>query len=251
MKYSIVEKEIQNNQNKIFGTAYMPITDKTTPIVIFSHGYNGRYNDFCHVMEYLAERGIASYGFDFCGASVHSKSSMKTTEMTIYTEVSDLKAVLNDVRTWETIDSSRIYLFGASQGGMVSALTAAECIEEVKGLMLLYPAFCIADDWREKFASVEDIPEEVELWGNMLGRKFFTEIRDLNPFDIIGKFAKKVEIYHGDKDDIVNLEYAKKAQKTYEDANLIIFPGEGHGFSPEGEKKVAEYVYQFVENVSL
>ncbi len=246
MDYLVSERTVKNGNKEIFGEAYIPVSEKKLPIVIFSHGYNGRYFDFRRITEYLAKRGIASYGFDFCGGSAYSKSSLKTTEMTIYTEISDLESIINDVSSWSEIDSENIFIFGGSQGGLVSSLTAERNIEKIKGMLLLFPAFCIADNWRDNFKTVEEIPETVELWGNTLGREFFTTIRDLYIFDEIGKYDKNVLIFHGDQDAIVNIELGKKASKIYKNAEIIEFPGEGHGFTPAGEIKVAEYTYKFV-----
>lgn len=58
------------------------------------------------------------------------------------------------------VDTDHIFLLGASQGGMVSAITAAEHTKEIRGLMLLYPAFVLVDDAKERFQSVDEIPEQ-------------------------------------------------------------------------------------------
>ena len=42
------------------------------------------------------------------------------------------------------------------------------------------------------------------------------------------------------------LEYSEKAASLYCDADLYVFPGEGHGFSPDGAKKVCELLTRFV-----
>ncbi len=43
------------------------------------------------------------------------------------TEVSDLEAVLNSARKWNAIDKNKIVLAGFSQGGIITAITAARC----------------------------------------------------------------------------------------------------------------------------
>ncbi len=239
--------KIKHHDREIYGVSYIPNRMEKCPVVIFSHGFNGTNVDFAMHSDYLAKNGVGAYCFDFCGGSVNSKSDLKTNEMSIFTEKEDLCAVVENIKNWGHIDPDRIYLFGGSQGGLVSALVADECIEEIKGLLLLFPALCIADNWNERFPTLESIPDMEELWGVQLGRVFFESIHEYKVFDHIGKFNKNVLIFHGDQDDIVALEYGKKASKLYPHARIEVFPGEGHGFSEAGNKRVAEMAYEFIK----
>jgi dienelactone hydrolase len=238
---------IEHHGRKIFGISYMPKHPKKCPVVIFSHGYNGTNADFIMNSEYLATHGVGAFCFDFCGGSVNSKSDLMTTEMSIFTEKEDLCAVIDHVKRWDNIDPHNIFLFGGSQGGLVTALTAEERTDDVKGILLLYPAFCIAEDWNKRYPTFESIPETHELWGMTLGRTFFECIHGYNVFQHIGNFNKNVLIFHGDEDEIVALAYGKKASTLYPHANMEIFPGEGHGFSEAGNRRVAEMTCEFVK----
>lgn len=239
--------KIQHHGREIYGISYMPGSGKKCPVVIFSHGFNGTNTDFAMHSEYLAAKGVGAYCFDFCGGSVNSKSDLKTTEMSIFTEKEDLCAVIDTIKNWENVDRDNIFLFGGSQGGLVTALAADEYAEEIKGILLLYPAFCIADDWNVRFPTLTSIPDIHELWGVKLGRVFFESIHGYNVFEHIGKFHKNVLIFHGDQDKIVGLEYGERASKLYPHARIEVFSGEGHGFSTIGNKRVVEMTYEFVE----
>jgi len=114
-------------------------------------------------------------------------------------------------------------------------------------MLLLFPAFCIAEDWTKKFLTIKSIPEKVDLWGVSLGKDFFQTIYGYNVYENIGRFAKDVLIFHGDKDNIVSLKYSEKALKLYKNANLEVFQGEGHGFTNEANKKVVKMIQEFVE----
>ena len=73
----------------------------------------------------LAKLGYAAYCFDFCGGSVMgSKSDGKTTDMSVLTEVADLEAVIAHIRSLPYTGNKP--LMGCSQGGFVSAITAAK-----------------------------------------------------------------------------------------------------------------------------
>ncbi|WP_197276394.1 S9 family peptidase [Bacillus sp. JCM 19034] len=240
--------KIKHHGREIYGVSYMPNNGKKSPVVIFSHGFNGTNADFAMNSEYLASNGVGAFCFDFCGGSVHTKSDLKTTEMSIFTEKEDLCAVIDTVRDWENVDRDNIFLFGGSQGGLVTALAAEEYIDYIKGILLLFPAFGIPDNWNEKFPTLDSIPDTWEIWGVTLGRIFFESIHGYNVFEHIGKYDKNVLIFHGDQDEIVSLEYGKRAAKLYPHARIEVFPGEGHGFSEAGNAKVAEMTYEFVKS---
>jgi uncharacterized protein len=213
---------IKHHGRDIHGISYMPKHVEKCPVVIFSHGYNGTYADFIMNSEYLVSNGVGAYCFDLC-------------------------AVIDNVKKWDKIDGDNIFLFGGSQGGLVTALVADERMDDIKGMLLLFPAFCIADDWNKRYPTVESIPDKYELWGMELGRTFFESIHGYDVFGHIGKFDKNIFIFHGDQDGIVALEYAKKASKLYPNVNIEIFPGEGHGFSEAGNRRVAEMTCDFVK----
>lgn len=244
-------KVIEYDEKRIYGKLYLPQNNGLVPIVIFSHGYNGTSESFDLYGKFLAENGIAAYCFDFCGGSERSKSSLKTTEMTIFTEISDLKAVLENLKEWDNIDKNNIFLFGESQGGFVTSLAIEDYINEIKGVILLYPAFCIVDNWTQKYKDINEIPEEVSFWDMKLGGNF---IKSIYGFDIkkhIGKYKNNILILHGDKDSVVSQDYSFDISKLYKNSKVVIFPGEGHGFSEEGVQKVMNMVLQFVNNTKL
>lgn len=167
--------------------------------------------------------------------------------MTIFTEKSDILAIFDYFQTMENVDKEQIFLFGGSQGGLVTALAAEERAEKVKGMILYFPAFSIPDDWRKNYPDIEKIPETVDFWGLKLGRNFFTDIHDFYTFDNIGSYDKDVLILHGDRDEIVPLSYSVEAQKKYPHAELITMNGEGHGFSPTGANMAKEKVLEYLQ----
>ncbi len=237
---------IRHNNRNISGRLYLPQKDKF-PMVILSHGFNGHGDDFSEYAETLAENEIGACTFDFCGGSLRSKSDWTTTEMTVFTEKEDLSAVIDTVKNQYGIDN--IFLFGASMGGLVSALCSEEYSDEIKGLILLYPAFCVADNWNEYFPDVDDIPEIHRVWEVPLCKCFFETLHGFDVFEQIGNYSKNVLIMHGDKDNIVPLEYSDRANKIYKNSKLQVFSGEGHGFSANGDRRVAEMLVDFIKAV--
>lgn len=245
-----IEMTVPHHEREVFGRLTLPEKQGRYPFVIFSHGYNGSKNDFELMADYLAQQEIASFCYDFCGGSVQDKSSLPTTEMTLFTEKEDLHAVIDALCKREELDSGNLFLFGASQGGLVSALTAEEIKEKVRGLVLLFPALCIAENWNQRFPKIEDIPDTQELWGMTLGRVFFESIHDFDVYAHIGTFDKNVFVMHGDKDPVVSLEYSERLRTTYKNIEIEVFPGEGHGFTEEGNKRAAKLLAEFVKKNS-
>lgn len=240
--------EIESGDNTLHGTLYKPETDSVTPLVIISHGYNGAGDDFKEEGALFAQHGIATYTLDFCGGSTGSKSTGNTEDMTIFTEKRDLLNAYHYFKLQDDIDSNNIFLFGGSQGGLVTALVTEELGNEVAGMALYFPALCIADNWRDTFPDTDRIPEKKEFWGMTLGRNFFTSIHDFYVFDEIGSYPNNVLILHGDRDEIVPLSYSQKAVSLYKNAELVVMENEGHGFLPEAGKTAREKVLSFIKD---
>ena len=239
---------LQANNREIFGKLYYPADEGKYPAIIMSHGYNGCHEDFPYESLHIAKSGYVVCTYDFCGGSVKAKSSGRTEDMTIFTEKEDLWAVIEYVRGLEQVDASKLFLMGASQGGLVTSLVAEDVEELINGMILYFPALNIPADWRENFKTVEDIPEVFELWGMKLGRNFFLSIRDFDTFEHIGGLAKDVLVIHGDRDSVVMVENSERAQKLYQNMELVVLSGEGHGFSPAGTEKATKLILEFMRN---
>ncbi len=243
------ERVILHHGREVYGVLRRPAGAGPFPLVILSHGYGGCYRDFEPLAALLAGYGVASYRFDFCGGSPRAKSGMDTRQMSVLTETEDLCAVVDRLCREETVDAERVFLFGGSQGGFVSALAAEERKEQIRGMMLLYPAFCIPDDWRERYPVGTEAPESLDFWDVTLGSAYVLAAREMDLDKRIGGYQGPVLICHGDQDEIVNLRYARWAEQRYKDAALEVFPGEGHGFSPEADSLLEGRVLAFLRKL--
>lgn len=138
---------------------------------------------------------------------------------------------------------------GASQGGFVSLLTAAELKEEIRALVLYFPALCIPDDWRKEYPEFNLIPESREHWGMELGRCYFETAVQLDAYKPLREIKQKILLFHGDQDEIVPISYAEKAAQTGAEVKLEVLPGEGHGFTEKTGMYVMEKVLDFMKNI--
>ena len=243
----VSEIRVPHHGREVCGTFYKPEQKGSFPIVIFSHGFNGPGEHFTRHAHLLAENGIGAVTFDFCGCSVTYKGSMKSTDMTVFTEKEDLEAVIGYVKTLTCVKQDKIFLFGASQGGFVTALAASEHKQIPAGVILLYPALCIPDDWEKAFPVLSEIPDTKELWGVMLGRKYFEAVHGFKVYENISGYQGPVLVMHGEEDPVVSVEYSRKLARIYHDFSLEVFAKEGHGFTEAGDAKVANLTLDFVK----
>lgn len=239
---------IENGDRQIYGVLNRPIgKGERMPIAIVAHGFNGTHHFAQDYFDPLAALGIMTYAFDFPCGSIHSRSDSNTMNMSIFDEQSDLRAIVNYFRRQPYVDPNRIILIGESQGGLVSALTAAQMNKEVSQLVLIYPALCIPDNWNERYPRLEDIPDTTLLWNVPLGRRFFEEVKPLKVFDRIGKFKQPVLIIQGDADQVVSMDDSHRAVKTYKNARLHVIPGAGHGFKPQERQEAIQVITDFLQ----
>ena len=250
-EYTVKELHCTYGENDIFGTLYAPNNGKAKhPAVILSHGYNGIGDYMQDLAALLAENGVLSYIFDFCGGSTRSKSSGKTVDMSIKTEQENLRHIIDMISSLDNADKDKIYLYGESQGGYVSALTGAEMPDRIAGMFLIFPAFCIVDQWLAM--NPETMTEPFEFLGDMrLSKKYYDDVPRYDVYEHIKKFTNHVVIYHGDKDDLVDVSYSEKINKAFPDSELIIVKGAGHGFGEKDRKMMINGVCKFFSENKL
>ena len=232
------------NQDKtIRGVEYLPAGEKL-PAVIMSHGFGGCQAEMSGWAERLAEMGLAVYTYDFCGGG-RGISDGDTADMTVLTEREDLATVLAYVQALPYTDNDRIVLWGFSQGGFVSALAAARIGEQIRGLILIYPAFCIPDDGRAGVMpgtpgfDPDHIPE-ILMAGDMRVGKAYVEVsQKIDIYREIVKYRGNVLIVHGLSDAMVNYNYSVHAYRAYTEG---LFPENNQikKLADPGEDRVME-----------
>lgn len=135
------------------------------PTVICCAGFGTSFR-FCKktIGMCLAMSGFAAYCFDFYGGREGSKSGGSMLEMSIFTERDDLSAVIEHIKTLDVVDQENLFLLGESQGGCVAGITAPRHRGDVRAMVQYYPAYCIPDDARKRFASAAEIPETYKVF---------------------------------------------------------------------------------------
>ncbi len=239
---------------EIRGRQYIPEGEKL-PIVIVSHEFiMGSYTTRRYARRFV-KWGFAAFCFDFAGGTTFGGSGGKHTDMTVFTEIEDLKAVIAYAKSLPETDSSRVYLMGCSQGGLVSALLAAELGDEISGLMLFYPALSIPDDARagnmlfNTSFDPENIPETIKCGPLTFSGKYPATLLDMDVFGEISAYDGPVFIAHGNRDKIVDYGYSERAQKVYKNCTLMTVDGAGHVFLPLQDRPAVSGLKSFIERI--
>ena len=244
------EKLIKNNNDEIiYGELYKPRSDKKMPLVIYSHGLGASYRAGIDYAKKLTEYGIATFTFDFRGGSYRSKSSGETIEMSFLTEMEDLEFIIETVKKWDFVDKNKIILMGSSQGGAVSALVSANHLNDIKGAVLLYPALSIPSVVHEWYQDVESIPSEVKMTDNItVGPKYFIDIWDMDVYSIIKNDTKPILILQGSNDKLVSKDHSIMVNELYQNSNIYIIEGAGHGFDGQEFDEAIKYIDKYFKD---
>lgn len=254
--YELRTITVDNDGSKIWGQAYIPNKGGSRfPLLIFSHGIGNSYRSGRPYAQALVKEGYAVYVFDFRSGGYGKNKSDEIDPaaghnigMSLRTEVSDLDAVVDAADDWDFVDDDQISLIGESQGGVVTALEAADEPDDFKSVILLYPAFSIEDDIHERFSSESGVPESFMMFGWVtVGRKYATDIWDMDTYKEIDKYKGPVLLLHGTKDSTVDVSYSDRAAKVYDDVEYHRIEGSEHGFRDQYFDEAEGYIDKFLE----
>lgn len=245
---------------KIRGTVFMPAGQTDLPMAVVCHEFmTNRLFSYPYAMA-LAKSGYAALCFDFCGGGIVCGSDGDSRDMSVLTEIEDLRSVIAYAKEQCYTSDEPLLLMGCSQGGLVAALTAAELQEEIGGLILQYPALLIPDAARKGEMlwmnfDPGNVPEEMRPGPMRIGRRYATDVMEIDTLPTITSYSGKVLIRHGDRDTLVNISGSQKAAEAYEaagaDVRFQIIPCGKHIFlNPEHIKIAANSISEFAAQVN-
>lgn len=237
---SMNDFEILNEESgkTLRGTLYVPDGPGRKPLVIASHelGSDGFRPWWVNYANHWASEGYAVVCFDFSGGGQRSRSDGETTDMSVLTEVSDLEHVLSAAKGWDFVDASRIIIAGGSQGGGVATIVAARHPEEISALLLMYPAFYLAEDLHRRYPDLNNLPESDDRGMITIGKRYILDMYDYDYSADMRACKCPVLIVHGNQDTVVALEGSEQAVKIFPSAKLHVIDGAGHVFMTDGQQ---------------
>lgn len=228
--------EIVKNGVCLVGRLYSLDMEQVRPAILLSHEFGLSMRSTARYARRLYRAGYHVFIYDFAGSGAGKSRGRSSVEMSVETEKEDLETVFAYVKRLPFVDGAHISLGGASFGGLVTALFAAEHKDWVEKLFLYYPAFCVPDDARRgcvlgKRIDLAAIPADFVCMGYVhLGPRYVKAAQVLDPWRDIAPYDKPVLICHGTKDAIVPLAYARKAAEVYPQAKLLERKGANHCF---------------------
>ena len=247
--YETREIHVDREGMDIYGMAHIPTgVDGKMPAVILSHELGATLDRVKGYGEALAEVGYVTVCFDFCGGGYGSRSDGNVLDMSVLTEKADLEAVLKEVQGWDFVDTDSIYLMGNSQGGVVTAMAAAEHRDEIRAVILIYPGFSLYDNVHAMFDSPEEVPETHRLLGMRLGQRYFADIWNQEPYGLIREYGKDILLIHGSRDSIIPIAYSDRLAETVENVEYHVIQGADHGFLGEDFALAVSYITNFLNS---
>lgn len=196
-----------------------------SPAIIISHGFQCNFSQFEYYGKRFSQYGFNVFCFNFCGGSSRDefdhKSDGDSRDMCISSEIEDLLTVFEYVKSQDYVDADNIYLMGESQGAFVSGLVAARLQNQIKKLIMVFPAVCIPDHARRGILGganydPKNPPEEMELPLTTIGRKFHEDVVGMDAYSELAKYHGETLIIQGDDDDIVVPQYQYIVKDTFD-----------------------------------
>ena len=223
----------------LYGKALIPDGDGPFPTVIYTHGAESDDKADMTTLKGLAMSGVACYTFDFYGWTDRSTGPQgvhwfhdvpggvdDSYEKKVLRQVEDLNAVIEAAKGWAFMDTSRLYLAGSSMGGATVATAAVTHSDDIRGIVLEYPAINLNPDAMVSGA----------------------------PLDVNG-YTGPVLILQGTKDVIVPMEMSQNLATHYntlrdDHAELVIYEGQPHVFTGKYKVLAAKEIYRFLEETA-
>lgn len=212
------EMRLAQGETGIYGNLYSPgefDRTNTYPLIIMSHSANVNSDTLDSYARRSAALGYLVYTFDYPGGSTSRSDAVESS--TVFTQMETLSFLVDHFCAQSYVGD--VYLFGTSQGGMVSAVIADRKADAVSGLILLYPAF--------------NIPELMSKFPIGVDPEYKKQLEEYNVYEHIGSFSGDVLILHGTADIMVPCSCSEKAAGLYPSCRLELISGANHGFNRE------------------
>ena len=230
---------IPGSMGKLYGN--LQVTDEKAPLIILSHGFNGSHMGNQDFADFFASHGFSAFCLDFCGGGRESRSEGAFEDMSVLTEAQDLSMAIDYFKP----RFSAIFLWGASQGGFVSTYVAAQRPGDVRALAIEFPAYVLQDDAKKRANPDGTFSDAVADMNTVISRKYHMDAVSFDIYDVMKGYPGDVLIQHGDQDMLVPLRYSQRAARVFPSAELVVRPGQGHGFRNEDRARAMEMELAF------
>lgn len=210
-------------QRKIVGDLITPGGKPPYPAVIVTHGFKGNRNQphIKAIAEGLVAGGIVTLRIDLTREP--GESSLPFFDMTVTDEIEELSAAANFIRKQSEVDPSRIGLTGHSLGGYLIMNHTAHNEEKIRSVAPLSAVFDFSGSFKRIFNKtkeevLKDFKEKgwTKVWSRsqqkefLIKKSFYEDSLFHDAKDFVSKITRPVLVLHGDKDEYVPLQHARK-----------------------------------------
>ena len=201
------------------------------PLVIVIHGFTGHMEErhITATAETFNDLGYATLRVDMYG---HGRSGGQFRNHTLFKWMTNAMTVIDYARTLDFVTD--LFLCGHSQGGLTVMLAAALKHDVIRGIIPMSPAVTIPEDARRGNVlglefDPDHIPEEVSFPnGFVLSGNHIRVSQMIRVEDAIDRYTGPVLLIHGEMDETIPVQASVDAAKRYQNAQLVIIPGDTH-----------------------
>lgn len=200
------------------------------PLVIIIHGFTGHMEErhIVAVSDALLGIGYATLRVEMYG---HGSSDGTFREHTLLKWLTNALSVIDYARGLDF--ATDLYLCGHSQGGLTVMLAAAMKRDVIRAVIPMSPAIMIPEGARQGMLlgmqfDPDHVPDEIYTGSGRALSGNYVRAAQLVHMEDAFKYRGPVLLVHGDADEAVPVQCGIDAAKAYENAKLVLIPGDTH-----------------------
>lgn len=237
--YTTFVRWIEVNDNHLYCEYTLPKSyeeGQTIPSIILVHGFNSNHFEWNAFVPFLVSSGFAIAAIDCRGGQRSDcRSDGTLVEMTLDSQIHDVQATTQYMKSQKEVDPSNLFLMGHSQGGLIASLAAstAKIRNDLCGLISLSGGYTIIDDIVYGYDE-NNLPESPTLLETEIGKGYLeSAFRHRNYRTEITYFQGSVLLAVGENDNMVSPDSVESIyQQSYSSQGYFYkVPNAGHGFS--------------------
>lgn len=208
--------------------------------IFFCHGYGSdKEGSYRMRAERAVEEGFNAVRFTFRG---NGESDGEFINQDLSSRIRDLKAVIDYYQPEKT------FLFGMSFGGKV----VFHATQHLNPEAVIGKSPVTYNSIMSKFRKVVDEKGTYTHFADKtIDERFFDDFDQYSFDSVTENLDKPVAIFHGSADTTVHFKNSAKAVETLEtEAILYKLRGEKHKMSDEGERKLLDMMFAWLENLA-
>lgn len=234
---------------KIYGQIYLPEGEGPFPVVVITGGFCSSVFAHQTLAKKLAENGIAGVIYESSCSGSQSKSEGNYLDYSVLTMAADIESVILSLAEQEYIDTSNIFLWGHSIGGLASGYVGFNNPDAIKGMILVEPSFSSYDETKETYPDFDAIPDVLHS-PMYIGGEFYRAMLRFDIYEPMPSYNGRVLIYAGKESPSMGTdepEYLTRADELLPSSELVFVDGANHGFGGSSESTVIAGTIAFVK----